>query len=62
MKTKKQLLAAGRLFRRIAFLVSVASALAACGADASWIWYPGDYALWRGNDLQARRIEFQNCQ
>ena len=22
-----------------------------------WIAYPGDYALWRGNDLQARRIE-----
>lgn len=25
--------------------------------DGTWIWYPGDYALWRGNDLQARRIE-----
>ena len=25
---------------------------------AAWISYPGDYALWRGNDLQARRIEF----
>ena len=24
---------------------------------ASWIAYPGDYALWRGNDLQARRVE-----
>ena len=36
----------------------VKAAFAACGADASWIWYPGDYALWRGNDLQARRIEF----
>ena len=58
MKMTKQLLAAGRLFRRIAFLASVAGALAACGADASWIWYPGDYALWRGNDLQSRRIEF----
>ena len=34
-------------------------ALALNGADrgASWISYPGDYALWRGNDLQARRIE-----
>ena len=58
MKMTRQLLAAGRLFRRIAFLASVAGALAACGADASWIWYPGDYALWRGNDLQSRRIEF----
>ena len=26
-------------------------------AGAVWISYPGDYALWRGNDLQARRIE-----
>ena len=26
--------------------------------EASWISYPGDYALWRGNDLQARRTEF----
>ena len=32
------------------------SALSAL-ADAVWISYPGDYALWRGNDLQARRIE-----
>lgn len=33
------------------------SALSAL-ADAAWISYPGDYALWRGNDLQVRRIEF----
>ena len=26
--------------------------------EASWISYPGDYALWRGNDLQVRRIEY----
>ena len=30
----------------------------AADASARWISYPGDYALWRGNDLQARRIEF----
>lgn len=24
----------------------------------SWIAYPGDWALWTGNELQARRIEF----
>ena len=29
----------------------------ASGDSGTWIWYPGDYALWRGNDLQARRIE-----
>ena len=32
-------------------------ASAAFGQDGVWIAYPGDYALWRGNDLQARRIE-----
>ena len=35
--------------------MTLSSALA---NEASWISYPGDYALWRGNDLQARRIEF----
>ena len=58
MKALNQRPSAIRLFRRFAFLASLAGVLAACGADASWIWYPGDYALWRGNDLQSRRIEF----
>ena len=35
-----------------------AFAQASAGGEASWISYPGDYALWRGNDLQARRIEY----
>ena len=35
-----------------------ALALTGAGGEASWISYPGDYALWRGNDLQARRIEY----
>ena len=41
-------------------LLTFASSFAgysACGKGGTWIWYPGDYALWRGNDLQARRIE-----
>ena len=33
------------------------TASAAFGEGGVWIAYPGDYALWRGNDLQARRIE-----
>ena len=36
----------------------VALVLNGASGEASWIWYPGDYALWRGNDLQARRIEY----
>jgi len=33
------------------------TASAAFGGDGAWIAYPGDYALWRGNELHARRIE-----
>ncbi|MBQ3341262.1 MAG: alpha-rhamnosidase [Kiritimatiellae bacterium] len=36
----------------------IALALNGANGEASWISYPGDYALWRGNDLQARRIEY----
>jgi alpha-L-rhamnosidase len=25
--------------------------------NATWIWYPGDYEIWLGNDLQNRRTE-----
>ena len=42
----------------MAFALSLSLSASAADASASWIWYPGDYALWRGNDLQARRIEF----
>ena len=38
--------------------VWVALAMTSTGSEAAWISYPGDYALWRGNDLQARRIEY----
>ena len=41
-------------------LFAFALSFAGCsvfGDGGTWIWYPGDYALWRGNDLQARRIE-----
>lgn len=30
---------------------------AALGDDARWIWYPGDYGIWWGNALQARRLQ-----
>ena len=50
MKAKTRF-SALRLFRQLAFLAAAAAAFAACGDGASWIWYPGDYALWRGNGL-----------
>ena len=39
-------------------LALVFAILATASCEADWISYPGDYALWRGNDLQARRIEY----
>ena len=38
-------------------LALVCTGSASLGDGGTWIWYPGDYALWRGNDLQARRVE-----
>lgn len=26
--------------------------------DARWIWYPGDYGLWWGNELQSQRLQY----
>ena len=26
--------------------------------DARWIWYPGDYGLWWGNELQSQRLQW----
>ena len=25
---------------------------------ATWIWYPGDYGIWMGNELQSRRLQW----
>ena len=45
------------LFRLSVLAVALAATSWTMAEDARWISYPGDYALWRGNDLQARRIE-----
>ncbi|MBR3223073.1 MAG: alpha-rhamnosidase [Kiritimatiellae bacterium] len=31
--------------------------MATSAGDAPWIAYPGDYAIWQGNRVQARRVE-----
>lgn len=31
--------------------------LSVLAENATWIWYPGDYEIWLGNDLQNRRTE-----
>ncbi|MGN0833096.1 MAG: MGH1-like glycoside hydrolase domain-containing protein [Kiritimatiellia bacterium] len=36
----------------------LAGGLDAAGAGAQWIWYPGDYGLWWGNELQSQRLQW----
>ena len=43
--------------RRRAAAMLILLVLAASAGDAPWIAYPGDYAVWQGNRVQARRIE-----
>ncbi len=35
---------------------AIKKALAARAPRARWIWYPGDYGIWWGNELQRRRL------
>ena len=45
-------------FRKLLLLVILLQAtVQAFSANATWIWYPGDYELWLGNNLQNRRTE-----
>ena len=45
--------------KKLLLSFALASA-AACGfADgARWIWYPGDYGIWWGNNLQSHRLQW----
>jgi len=38
-------------------LLLVLPFLSLVAQNATWIWYPGDYEIWLGNDLQNRRTE-----
>lgn len=38
--------------------VAIASGLFAGTGGAQWIWYPGDYGLWWGNELQSQRLQW----
>ena len=37
--------------------IMVAS-VCAFAEDARWIWYPGDYGIWWGNELQSERLQW----
>ena len=32
--------------------------MSAFGNDAVWMWYPGEYGIWRGNKLQFERLQW----
>ncbi|WP_207422557.1 alpha-L-rhamnosidase-related protein [Desertivirga brevis] len=51
-KPFKRLLAAGFLFSSLAM-----SEIASAQSKATWIWYPGDFEIWLGNNMQNRRTE-----
>lgn len=38
--------------------VTIAGEIFAATGDAQWIWYPGDYGLWWGNELQSQRLQW----
>lgn len=43
-----------------AILIAVLSVLIISGlsaTEARWMWYPGDYELWLGNQMNNRRTE-----
>ena len=44
--------------KRILAAAVLAGGLEAAGAGAQWIWYPGDYGLWWGNELQSQRLQW----
>ena len=46
-----------RLAAMLLLLLVASSAQAQTASKATWIWYPGDYEIWLGNQMQNRRTE-----
>ena len=44
-----------RTFFALAFFAFAAPAFS---GEARWIWYPGDYGIWWGNELQSQRLQW----
>ena len=38
--------------------MAFAATAEASGPSPRWIWYPGDYGLWWGNELQSQRLQW----
>ena len=46
-----------KLIAVITLLLIMAFTEQARAQKATWIWYPGDYDIWLGNQMQNRRTE-----
>ncbi len=47
----------------LAMLLALSAAMARAdrsAGEARWIWYPGDYGIWWGNELQSRRLQWNS--
>ncbi len=42
----------------IVWAAVVFAAVSGFAQDARWIWYPGDYGIWWGNELQSQRLQW----
>lgn len=43
---------------RLLALAMLAAGATAYADEARWIWYPGDYGIWWGNELQSERLQW----
>ncbi len=43
---------------RLIAIALLAAGAAAYAEEARWIWYPGDYGIWWGNELQSERLQW----
>lgn len=41
----------------LSLLLMLICSITATAQQATWIWYPGDFEIWLGNDMQNRRTE-----
>ena len=47
-----------RFFAAVAAFSAAAISPLVAADGARWIWYPGDYGIWWGNELQSERLQW----
>ena len=62
MKSEKMIVAGAVFSFCAAFsalgVSTVAEGKLNAGCEAVWMWYPGEYGIWRGNKLQFERLQW----